>query len=327
MLDALHFVQGAIARKDFVPEMTHFHIKDGGVTTYNGALTLFSPIALNFDVSPKADQMIKAIKSCSGSTVTLHLTPSGKLSIKSGQFRALIDCLPLRAPPLQVNNTGATIALEGGLLPILRKMLPFVAEDASRPWARGVLFDGTAARATNNIVIVEHWLDKVVFPEPVNLPKTAIAELLRLGQEPVSAVIGEGSITFSFEEGRWLRAQLYPTDWPDIGRVLKDFKDCPGAQLIMPDVWQGVEQLLPLADAERCAIYFNPSTIATHPNEQGAVVDVEEVFKLDKTAILNINQFYKLKGVADLIELGTYPGPCPFFGKDLRGAIVGLRHE
>ena len=80
MIDALRFVQGAVARKDFVPEMTHFHIKEGGVMTYNGALTLYSPIELNFDVSPKADQMVKAIAACQDQTITLHMTPAKKLS-------------------------------------------------------------------------------------------------------------------------------------------------------------------------------------------------------------------------------------------------------
>ena len=81
-------------------------------------------------------------------------------------------------------------------------MLPFIAEDASRPWARGVLFDSQFARATNNIVIVEYWLGSTVFPIPINMPKSAITEVLRIGEEPEKTYVNETNITLIFPECR-----------------------------------------------------------------------------------------------------------------------------
>ena len=325
MLEALQFVQGAVARKDFVPEMTHFHIKDGGVMTYNGTLTLYSPIALNFDVSPKAEPMIKAIQACKDSTITLHLTPSGMLSVKSGSFRALVDCLPTRELPLTTQPEGTEVNLAGKLLTVLRTLLPFVAEDASRPWARGVLFSGQFARATNNIIIVEHWMGETVFPVPVNLPKSAINEILRVKEEPEKAFVSETNITLVFPGGRWLKAQLFPTDWPDVQRVLGTDQDCYEADAITEEVWNGVEQILPLADKETCAVYVSADCATTHEGDKGAAVSYGKVFRVDKPAILNIEQFHALRGVAKTIKLSTYPKPCPFFGDGIRGSIIGIR--
>ncbi len=44
MLSALKFVKGAVSTKDYVPALTHFQIKGGRVTGYNGKLSLSSPI-------------------------------------------------------------------------------------------------------------------------------------------------------------------------------------------------------------------------------------------------------------------------------------------
>lgn len=322
MLDALKFVQGAVAKKDFVPELTHFHINNGGILGYNGNLALYSPIPLNLNVRPKATPLIKAIKACKGETITLHMTSSGRLSVKSGAFKAQVDCLPDTPDGLVTQPSGQEIVLKGGLLALLKKLYPYIAEDASRPWARGILFRGPTAVATNNVVIVEHWLNDVTIPVDVNIPKNAIAELLRVNEEPVKLMVDEGSITFFFEGDRWMKAQTYSTEWPDIQKVFKDH----ATHAIQDDLWDAVEQLLPLVEAEE-TLYMSPDGVATNPNpEQGAHVEVSSLAgMLDKPAMLNIHQFFKLKGMAKVIGLSAYPDPIMFYGDMMRGAIAGLR--
>ena len=43
MIDAVKFVQGAVAKKDYVAELTHFLIQDNRITGYNGIMGLSSP--------------------------------------------------------------------------------------------------------------------------------------------------------------------------------------------------------------------------------------------------------------------------------------------
>ena len=64
MLDELKFVQGSVSRKGFIPELTHFNIKDGMVRGYNGTLALCTPIPFDIDCVPKAEPLIKAIQNC-----------------------------------------------------------------------------------------------------------------------------------------------------------------------------------------------------------------------------------------------------------------------
>ena len=223
MLDALRFVQGAVAKKDFVPALTHFRVDRGTIRGYNGMLGLCCPIDLDLNVSPRAVPFIKAIQTCQD-TIQLHVTPAGKLSVKSGKFKALVDCIQEDFP--EVEPEGTSIELNGGLLAALKLLAPMIADDASRPWARGILFRGQSAFATNNIIIAEYWLG-YHFPVEINIPRAAVVELLRIKEEPISMQIAENSATFHFSGNRWLRTQTHTTQWPDISPRVRDRRGHP----------------------------------------------------------------------------------------------------
>ena len=101
MLSSLKFVQGAVAKKDFVPALNHFRIEGGRVKGYNGMIALCGPIDLDLSITPKALEFTKAIQACTD-TISLHITPAGRLSIKSGRFKAFVDCLDEAFPALNL---------------------------------------------------------------------------------------------------------------------------------------------------------------------------------------------------------------------------------
>lgn len=315
MLDALKFVQGAVAKKDFIPALTHFHISGGFIKGYNGSLALCSPIDLDLEVTPKADPFIKAIATCKD-TVQLNMTPAGRLSIKSGSFRAFVDCTDEAYPDIQPE--GEVLELDGALLEALKKLNPFIAEDASRQWARGILFRGSSAFATNNVTLVEYQLG-YNFPVEVNIPQPAVQELIRIGEEPSKVQVCENSVTFHYASGRWLRTQTYSTQWPDVAKIL----DRDSTQRPFPEgFFEALADLLPFADnLER--VYFLSTRMATTPVEGlGASVDL---VGLPEQGIYNIRQLQLLEAVAETIDLSQYPAPCLFYGDRVRGAIVGMR--
>lgn len=316
MLDSIRFVQGAVAKKDFVPALTHFRIKGGTIRGFNGALGICSPIELDLDCSPKAVPFVKAIQTCQD-TIQMHLTPAGKLSIKSGKFKALVDCITEEFP--EVEPEGETVQLQGGMIKALKTIMPFIAEDASRPWARGILFKGQSAFATNNICLVEYWME-VGCPVEINIPKSAVAELVRVGEEPTSLQVTENSATFHFPNGRWIRTQTYSTEWPDLGRILNQ----PGNLVPVPEnLWEAVASIAPFVD-DFGRVYMAENSIATGAVD-GATGATMEVPGLAAAGCYNFQQLLLLEGVAEFIDFSFYPKPCPFQGGRVRGAIVGMR--
>ncbi len=317
MLEALKFVQGAVAKKDFVPALTHFRIKDGFVRGFNGALSLCSPIDLDLDITPQAVPFVKAIQTCK-SVVTMHVTDSGRLAVKSGKFKAFINSSDDTFP--EVNPSGTRVELEGNLLEALAKLAPFMAEDASRPWANGILLRGQSAYATNNVILVEQWMPES-FPCEINIPKKAVQELLRIKKEPIALQMDDVSATFWFDEKRWLRTNLLALEWPDVHKILQAASESYKPVTLEEEFFEAVENILPFAD-EQEKIYFTETGLTTHLDATGA--DMEILVDGEK-GCYNGKQLLKLNGIANSIDFSVYPKPVPFNSDTMRGVIVGIR--
>ena len=316
MLKELKFVQGAVAKRDFLPALTHFRIENNTVRSFNGTLALSSPIKLDIDCTPKAEPFVKAIQNCK-ETVSMAMTPTGRLSIKSGSFKAFIECVDHATPHVQPE--GEEFDIDGeALLKALKTISPFIGDDASRPWSNGVLLKGQSAFATNNVSLIEYWVGST-FPIVCNIPKVAVREMLRINEAPVCAQLNDKSISFHYTDGRWIRASLLEIGWPDLARILD--VQC-NAKPITDTLYEALEVIKPFVDKlERVYITDNVIT-TTLVDGEGASYEVPEfhyegVYQL---RILNL-----LKGVAKTIDFSSYPKPCIFYGDNLRGAIIGMR--
>lgn len=333
MLKELKFVQGAVAKKDLLPAMTHFRIENGTVRSYNGTLAISSPIALDITCCPRADAMVKAIASCQEATM-ITVTPNGRLSVRSGKFRAIVDTIQGETP--HVEPQGEPLAFDGpALLEAFRVLEPFIGTDASRPFTNGVLLDAGSAYATNNTCMVQYWVGGA-FPLRVNVPRAAIKEVLRVGEAPTHGQVTPDSITFHYTDGRWIRSQLLNTEWPMdlIGKLL----DQPSSPLALPaDFFTGLATMRNLADGAS-RVYMSRGGFRTHQETGGREVGVSGTlddwdrepgasYELDLPAdgLYNMHMLALLEGVVTSIDFTLYPGPALFFGPKLRGAIVGMR--
>lgn len=319
MLNDLKFVQGAVAKKDFVPALTHFHIGEGRVYGFNGTLAISTPTDLAVTATPKAVSFIKAVERIPDNTeVVLNLTEAGKLGVRAGRFRAYVECHEDSTGVVRVAPAGDYVELPGGILPILRKLAPFMGVDASRPWAMGVLLKGQSAFATNNIILIEHWLP-MHFPTPLTIPAEAIKEMLRIGAEPIGIQVEERAVTFHYTSGAWLRTALFSTEWPDLAAVLdRDHS----AQPVPADFFDAVQRLDAFADKAN-RLHLRGGIVATSEHEGiGALVELDD---FGGVGCHFLSQMARLDGVATSIDFGMWPSPCLFFGDMLRGAIVGMR--
>lgn len=317
MLAELKFVQGAVAKKDFIPSLTHFEIKDGMIKGFNGSLALCAPIPINLEIKPRAVPFVKAIQSCKGETVQMTVTKAGRLSIKAGKFKALIECTEEAFPDVVPEGQWHSLE-EVSIIPALKKLLDYTGEDASRKWSMGILLRGSKAFATNNIVLVEYDLEKT-FPVDINIPKTAVAELVRIGKPPVGMMVSEGSVTFMYDKAHWVKTQLYDLGWPDLDKVLSR----PSEMVEIKDEWyDAVEAVSPFVD-ELSRVYFKEGVITTAVEDAaGGSVDMED---FPYEGIYNHKFFLSLRGLVTHIDLHAYPAPCLFRGENVRGALMGMR--
>lgn len=316
MLKELKFVMGAVAKKDFLPALTHFRIENGRVRGFNGTLALCSPIPFDIDCTPKADALVRAIQHCDD-TVALAMTKAGRLSVRSGAFKAFIDCVDTETP--HVDPTGDIFQFDGeAILKAIKTVAPFVSDDASRPWSNGVLLRGQSVFATNNVTLVEYWAGSE-FPKECCIPAAAVKEVLRINEAPTHGQADDHSLTLHFSDGRWVRTQLLSTEWPDLSKIFNvESNPVPMNEAI----FQGLVKVKPFAD-KIGRIYFRDGGLHTALEEnEGASVEVEG---FTETGSYQIDMLSLLEGVAERIDWSMYPKPAMFFGDRVRGAIVGLR--
>lgn len=317
MLKELKFVQGAVAKKDLLPAMTHFRIERGTVRSYNGTMAICSPIQLDIDCCPKADAMVKAIANCEDAT-TITMTPSGRLSIRSGAFKVLVPTI--EGDTVHVDPAGEFVQFDGvQVLEAFKTLDPFVGNDASRPWTNGILLEGQSAYATNNTCIVQYWLG-TPFPRTINIPRAAVREVLRVGEAPTCAQVDQGSITFHYTDGRWIRSQLLATEWP-MERINHMLDQPSNPVPVDPALFIGLTKLKALADGAS-RVYMKDGALRTSlEDEEGATYDLTLPFE----GCYNMQMLGLLEGVVTSADMTLYPGPCLFFGERVRGAIIGMR--
>lgn len=318
MLKALKFCAGSVAKKEIVAGLTHFAIENGRVRGFNGTLALSSPIPFDITCKPKAEKLIKAVANCAD-TVQLALTKAGRLSIKSGVFKAFVECD--EGDTLHVEPEGEVVQFDGkALFDGIKQVATFIGEDASRMWAQGILVKDQSLFATNNVILVQYWIG-VDFPHVINIPRAAVKEMLRIGEPPLFAQVAQNSITFHYEGERWLRTQQYSVEWPDLSKIL----DKPATYLPFDDrLFNGLEVIKPFLDKSE-SVYTQEGFISTHLDDQeGATYDIVDHHWEGR---FNHTMLMLLKGVVEQIDWSTWPAPCLFTGAKnrLRGAIIGMK--
>lgn len=326
MLEALRFVIGAVAKKDFVAELKHLKIKDGRIQGFNGNMSLSSPIDFDIEAMPNAAALINAVRVCDTDEISLSMTATGRLAIKAGNFKAFLNCIPKD----QEDNAGVFPSPEGDEIPVndelinaIRMLSPFMTDDASRPWANGIMIKANSAYATNNVMLAEYW-HGLPFTREILIPRDAVHEILRMKERPTKIQMTENSMTVWFEGERWLRTQLLTDGFPEkIYDVLKP--TLTASKTPLPEGFFDALLKLKKFTDETNQIIFTQDRLSTSNTEgDGAEIDVAGI---TAGPIFGIKYLMLLEGVATSVDWNAYPGPCAFFGPRMRGMMMGIQRK
>lgn len=323
MLADLKFIIGAVAKKDMVPELTHIKIRQGWAQSFNGKISSATRINLDIDVMPWATEMVEAIAACDD-TVALSLTKANKLSVKSGTFKCFVPCMDMTDDVLQAfpHPEGEMLAIDAEFVNMLRALQPFMAADASRPWAMGVLVGSGSSFATNNVMLAEYW-HGIDFPFRVTLPAEAVNEILKRKEPATHIQLTHNSLTVWFGRDKWLRSQLIEDSFPESIYKVIEAPGQPGVDVSeYPGLFEAVEKLKRFTDDGGTICFTGGAVSTTREQEDGAHIDVPG---LPADQAYNVAHLLILKDAAQTIDLTPFPRPCRFWGKNkrLRGVFTG----
>jgi len=216
LLTALEFCS-VVSEKIGNPYETHIGLRNNWAIAFNGIVAAGSPIVEDLHCYPHNLMLIEALSKCD-ENFSLTQLDNGRLSIKSGKFKAVVPCLD---PELMQNAfPDPNIApITNAFKAAVEAVGVLASENAQHVLTASVLMNGPSVISTNRVMIMEYWhgLD---LPPGVPLPKQFVAALAKQKKNLVGFGFSNNSATFHFEDGCWIKTQLYSDEWPDVGRIL-----------------------------------------------------------------------------------------------------------
>lgn len=261
-----------------------------------------------------------------GAKVEGLLPPLGKLAIEAPPFRAILPVGPIEAfpgidpPPPQDRQ-----AWREGLLAPLTRLHPFIGEDASRPWACGLWACGRLLAATNNVVVAlmplpgrQRWPH---LPGTI-LPKYAIDELMRIGQEPESLLVDANQFVAWLPSKAWLRTSLVEGAWPTSPvDLIQQLHQGAIFKAIPTTLKAAVEQIRPFCiDAKNPMVILEGDRICTQQGDMSAEV---RGFDFPNKCAFRIEPLLMVLTEATHADWTKFPR-VPWIGEKIKGAIVGV---
>jgi hypothetical protein len=266
LLEALKFISVA-QHSEGTNMQTHCRLSNGKLVAFDGGMAAGHDVDETLNCCPHTQTLVAALSRCQDS-ISITELDSGKLSIKSGKFRALVPCVPVDDLP-GVEPDAQVATLTDDLKRALSAVLPLARDGLPDAFMCGVLVQAGTVVTTNRIVIIESWhgidLPRILVPRPAAL---AVArsekKLVGFGYSPQS-------VTFWFADNSFIKSQLFQDSFPKYNQVL-DIECNPWP--LPGGFYEAVETVLPFSEDNR--LHFIDGKICSNPNTvEGTTYDVE----------------------------------------------------
>lgn len=310
---AIDFVMPAC--KDSALAVTNFLLMDGRyIMSYDGMVAIGYPIAEDMEAAPLGAKLKAAIGN-SGKTYSITQLDNDRLSVKGGRSKLIVPCVPLETMP--------TVTPDPNVAPLsdiikqgFSQIVHLAGVNASHVSLSGVLLRAGSMATTNRAVIIEFWHGHDLPPAMI-VPREAAAMVAKTKLPLVGFGYGGTSATFWFENGAYIRTQLYNETFPDVDKALGyDISKC--TMLDIPESF--FDDVAMLEEfAEESKIFFRDGSIEAK-SDAGDISSVEmEGMKESNNYALSQNILH----VRHVMRQATFDMPAIYFyGENIRGAVA-----
>lgn len=308
LVAALNFVESTLNNARNTAQ-EHCFIGHNQIVATDGCLTVGYPFESDISTYPHSAKLLAALKKCD-STVALTLTDAQRLSVKSGKFRAVIDCLD--AGQFYAGAPDAAIApIDERLRTGLEAIGHLADEKADRLMCATIFIKSGVMVATNGYSILEYWhgndLPEMVLPKPsANAIVKTSFKLQRFG-------FSGNSATFYFENGAWIKTQLFADEWPNYAQL---FPASCNPWPAPTGLFDAVRAVAPFLDDVQ-SVYF------TEAGLQAASASYE-LPGLPPGRRYSAARLLEIERCCKTVDFASHPGKAFFFGENVRGVVMGM---
>jgi len=314
LVRALEFV--SLAQRDKgAPYQTHVILKDKRAVAFDGILAAGHMIDEDLDACPHTMTLLAALKQCTGA-LSISQLPTMRLSIKSGKFKAFVPC----TENIEMQSVGpdpVAGVIDNRLRDGLAVVSPFIAENSQRVVMASACIRANSLLATNGHLLLEYW-HGISLPPDMIVPKLFINAICKIKKNLTHFGFSDTTLTIYFEDGSWLRTQLYKERWPNCDEIMSRTHN---AQPVPVGFFEAVEAVEGFAEENRVHI-GNGGVASTSIETAGAVHEVEG---LTAKAIMNLKHLMLMRNLIKRIDFVGNNGVSHFYGDNLRGALTHFK--
>lgn len=311
LIAALKFIEPA-QKKVGTPQQQFSMMLNHWLVASNGVLTIGTKIEEDLQAFPHTLQLLDALSKVSGD-LTIGQINEGCMSVTSGAFNALIPC----AAPFDILPPDPQIAvINDRIRDALDSVQVLATDGAPDAVCAAVLLQGQTAVATNRHAIIEHF-HGVDLPPNLLLPKASVQAIVKTKKPLTGFGFSESSATFYFDDGSFIKTQLYKENYPDYQRLL----NVPTNAFPLPQGFFSAVHAIE-SFSENGQVFFKKGVMHSHPDSGKATTYKVEGLSDD----MGFNSKYLI-----MLELGIKTADFQplqrkmfFFGNDCRGCIMGL---
>lgn len=314
LLAALKFV--AIAQKKAGPTNVQFgHIAHNWAAASDGVLTVAHPIEEDLVACPHTLQFIDALSKV-GEELSITQLTANALAVSSGAFRALVPCVgfddvPITAPDPQC----ATI--DDRIKTAFAAVAGLATDGAPNATYAAVLLQAGSAVATNGAALLEAW-HGIDLPPGMMLPKCAAVAVAKAGPALTGFGFSASSATFYFENGAFIKTQLYGERYPNYQIVFEVEGLNPWP--VLDDFYNGVRAIQSFSPNGN--VFFEDGAVLSKMHKEEAstykIEGLPERMGFSAKLLLSVEHAFKKAHFA------PDANKVVFFGENLRGVLMGL---
>ncbi len=316
LLRALKFISIA-QKKAGTPVQQFCNLSYHWAAATNETLTVATRIEEDLTACPHTLSLIDALSKCSGELAITQLSPH-TLAVDSGVFKGLVNCasfdeiqIPAPDPQCAVANDRIKFAL-GAVACLATDGAP-TARNAS------VLLQSGSAVATNGHALLEAW-HGVDLPPNLLIPKLSAVAIAKCDKVLTGFGFSPSSATFWFEDGSFIKTQLYNEQYPHYQPLI----DIGGLKPVaMPAAFfKGVKAIESFS--EDSIVYFHEGVLKSNKRMENA--STYKIEGLPQGFAFNAKYLLMLESAMKTVAFTEAHNGSKvyFFGESIRGVLMGV---
>lgn len=328
LLQAMQFL--SVCQKDEADNDSQMYcnMQANTAIAFDGIIAAGIRIEEEFNACPHTQQMVLALSRCGNKTVITQLSPD-RLQIRSEGFEAYVPCCK-RERLTAVNPDAGTLPVSDALASAIQIVAPLASDKGEVLEAASIKINANSVIATNREILMEAWHGSNLSIDNLLIPKVAAAALGKIKKKIVGIGVKSNHtfpfsiqpdeivhehLTFWFDDGSWLRTNLFKGKWREFALKLPSEKVRP----IPTSFFETIAKVLPFSEDDK--VYCAQGRVGSHCKDQtgaGYSLPVEDG---------PIDKIYKGKNLlfagkhSTMIDEETLESATMFYGPTTRCAV------